>query len=279
MIHVGLTTYERESYLQITARSLSISERSLNWSLHVYDDASPALTADRLRELFPFATSLTRRTQNLGADNNQHQVMCDFLLSADTHLLFLDGDLLINPDWQHRALYVLGQGVQVLSLYNSACHETVATVLMGSERLAEKRDLGGAGTIFSREVVLAIVRDVPPSRRFDWDWSHYLNQRQVPLYSLERSAVQHIGLSGTNSSYGNVDFGLGSLPDGAFNAEECVSFLERLLLAKSAEIAAIKRWVDETEELRRTRVSSVLRRPWLIPGKAYRRLRRVLASL
>ena len=267
MIHAALTSYERESFLRITAGSLALAPPSHSWELHVYDDASPSLSIELLRGLFPQAVNVTRRPENLGADRNMREVMLDFLRSHATHLLLLDGDLLLNTDWCDRASEVLKHDVGVLSLYNSALHVTFDTVSVGAELVAIKRDLGGAGTIFARDLVQAIVENVPPSSTYDWDWSHFLTRRGIKLYALQNSAVQHIGLAGTNSINGSVDFGLGFVPDCRYNLLQCIDFIERLLLQKTIANSEQQQRIQYFESRPAAIVAKYARRPWRIPRR------------
>ena len=269
MIHAALTTYDRESFLAITASSFALIAPSPEWELHVYDDASPTLTVERIKALFPQAVNVSRRRENLGADKNMRAVMIDFLESNGSHLLLLDGDLLLNCDCFNRATDVLRHDVSVLSLYNSALHVTLGTTIVGTEVLAIKRDLGGAGTIFARCVVEEIVANVPPSSTYDWDWSRYLTRCKITLHALRDSAVQHIGLSGTNSSNGSVDFGLGFMPDSRYNLTQCLDFMERLLQQKSVANMTQQQRIEFLESRPEAYLRKYAKRPWQIPIKLF----------
>jgi hypothetical protein len=233
--------------------------------LHIYDDASQTYSAPQLQSLFRQASSVRRNPKNVGADRNQRLVMLDFLESSSTHLLFLDSDVLLNTDWFDRACAILSQHVEVVSLYNSAWHKTLDSVSVGGQDLAVKRDLGALGTIISSRLVEKIVADVPASKAFDWDWSNYLTQQGAPLYALKQSAVQHVGIEGTNADSGRVDFGLGFVPDNPHNLAHSLATTERLLLQQTNLIEKL----HTIKSLLEVRVVKYALKPWLIPRRLH----------
>lgn len=245
---IGVTTYNRPEHIESLARSLASHGDLAECFLRIHDDASTAFDVDSLRKTFPSAASVTRRAQNLGADENIRQMFVDFLESDEDVLIAVDSDLILHPDWADCIRRVLPQTDGVLSLYNSTMHSGVASNSIAGYDLVEKQDLGSAGVAFSREVMSDIIRNVPASRRYDWDWSRYLRSRDVRLLCLKNSLCQHVGIEGTNASvYGCIDFGRGFRPGTEVNAEILFQYFDELMPMLSAEIPMMAHKAESIE--------------------------------
>lgn len=211
MITIGITTYNRLDVLGKMAASLYMSDLPKRCNIRVYDDASSDYGVETLREIFPDAASIVRNKINVKSDRNIYLMYQDFLRSKDEILVNADSDLLFSENWIHEGLRLFERTNGVLSLYNSIVIDGLST----DDELLEKRYVGSAGVMLSRECVKKIINkfsvediqgDVP---FFDWRWCRYLQENGHYIFCVKNSLVQHIGFQGQNSSRMLFDYGHG----------------------------------------------------------------------
>jgi hypothetical protein len=220
---IGITTFNRRPLLQAVAHSLaqvSGLERARIW---VLDDCSQEFDADFLQRLFPQAIVFRADRNSGGADYAMHRLFGHFVQNGSGHLLNLDADLLCSSGLVDKCLQIIGacsaRAAPALaaeacrakaaepclySVFNTASHP----VLGEDGEFLLKRSVGAAGTLWEHGLLADVLQHVPPSRKFDWDWSGYLTRRGVPIRVTRRSYVQHIGRVGQNSrSFNGMDHG------------------------------------------------------------------------
>jgi hypothetical protein len=208
---IGITTFNRRPLLQAVAHSLaqvSGLERARIW---VLDDCSQEFDADFLQRLFPQAIVFRADRNSGGADYAMHRMFGHFVQNGSGHLLNLDADLLCSSGLVDKCLQIITAataqataGPCLYSVFNTASHP----VLAEDGEFLLKRSIGAAGTLWEHGLLADVLQHVPPSRKFDWDWSGYLTRRGVPIRVTRRSYVQHLGRVGQNSrSFNGMDHG------------------------------------------------------------------------
>lgn len=235
-ISIGITTYNRIEIVKRMASSLLLSNNLEKCNIRIYDDKSTEYSYSELRNIFKTAAEIIIRKENLGADRNMREMFVDFLKTEDDYLLVADSDLIFNPDWYD--FFNENSHLDVLSLYNSATHlDIIGNSNIKFNTIIEKDHIGAAGTIFKRNVIIDIIKNVPPSRSYDWDWSKYLRKKNIVLNVANRSHVQHIGIEGTNNNGSNIiDFGLNFFPGNEVNESYLIDFFQNALISKDLYI-------------------------------------------
>jgi hypothetical protein len=224
--------------LKIMAESLYASHPLPSCNIRVYDDCSTEYGIDELKAIFPAAASIKRNEQNIKADKNMYQMYANFLTSSDDYFFNADSDLLFYPDWLNSALELIQETDGILSLFNSVVHPVGKIV---NERLCVKGHIGAAGTLFTRgrlEELMDRFPDIEEIKAFDWQWSEYFYNKNIPIYCVNNSLIQHIGYAGQNSK-AFFDFGrnftLVSISQGQIINDVFEQFLTGLLEYQNKE--------------------------------------------
>jgi glycosyltransferase involved in cell wall biosynthesis len=210
---LGITTYNRRPLLEIFARSLAQVQDLKSTRVLVLDDCSQEYDADYLRRLFPQAQVFRAEQNSGGADYAMHRLFEHFVRSGDGYLLNLDADLLLSRRLVRQCQRIIEaerkaphQRPCLYSVFNTASHPAIGS----DDGFLLKRSVGAAATLWSRALLVDVLQHVPPSGRFDWDWSAYLTGRGVPIRVTPRSYVQHLGRVGQNTrSFVGMDHGEG----------------------------------------------------------------------
>ncbi|MGV3487574.1 MAG: glycosyltransferase family 2 protein [Tuberibacillus sp.] len=238
-ITIGITTFNRKEYLKRLEQSLSLVDGLESCPIRLYDDCSTELSIEEIESLFPHATDIVRRSENLGPDRNLRQMYVDFLATNDDVLVTMDSDLICRPDWIifTKKYFPLTEGV--MSLYHSRLHPPTRRLKLNGTVFYEKNHIGAAGSMMSREVIEGIIRHIPPGDSFDWAWSDFLRRKGIPMLVSRESYFQHLGVQGFHcDGISTVDVGLNFKP---------IHSLNRQFLAESRK---------ELTEIRRTHFSS-----------------------
>ena len=238
MITIGITTYNRLDLLKIMAESLYASNLTPSCNIRVYDDCGTEYGIDELRRIFPTAVSVTRNTYNLKSDKNIYQMYRDFLLSGDDYFFNADSDIIFHPDWLRISLESLQETEGVLSLFNSVAHPVNKMI---NEKFCTKSHIGSAGALFTRKRLQELISrfpDIDEIKGFDWQWSEYFCKKNIPIYCVNNSLIQHIGYAGQNSKV-FFDFGrnftLASVSQGQIINDVFEQFLTGLLESQNKE--------------------------------------------
>ena len=238
MITIGVSTYNRMDLLKIMAESLYASNPPPSCNIRIYDDCSTEYGINELKEIFPTAASIKRNEHNIKADKNMYQMYTDFLTSADDYFLNADSDLIFYSDWLNSALTLIRETAGILSLFNAVGHPADKIV---NEKLCTKKYIGAAGTLFTRtrlEELMEQFPDIDQVNGFDWQWSEYFCKKNIPIYCVNNSLIQHIGYTGQNSK-AFFDFGrnftIASVSQGQIINDVFEQFLTGLLEYQNRE--------------------------------------------
>lgn len=207
---IGITTFNRRQILEAMAQSLAQVDGLEHAHVWVLDDCSEEFDADFLRRLFPRAEVFRAFEHSGGADQAMVRLFERFVASGSGYLLNLDADLLVSRHVVDRCLRIIGSAATasrpgLFSLFNAGSHPAIGT----DGEFVLKRAVGAAGTLWSHALLGEVMRNVPVSHKFDWDWSAYLTRQGVPIRVTRESYVQHIGRIGQHSrSLATMDHGL-----------------------------------------------------------------------
>ena len=214
-ITLAIPTYNRKEIVEIT--SLSFKELS-DINIRIYDDRSSEYDLSFLKKVFPTAKEIILRNQNLKADKNMYTIYTDFLNTNDDILIQLDSDMLIGKDFFLMVSEISKNILKkeaVYSLYNSNSHEFIEEnvfKIINKEIFKLKEHTGGACVIFSKKTLEKIIKNIKIKNNdfsnYDYKWSKYLRENNIPIYVSQKSYVQHIGVGGqNNTSIKNIDIG------------------------------------------------------------------------
>lgn len=212
MIAFGLTVFNRRNLLVHSAPS--IRRLVSRCKLVVLNDGSTEFTEQDLRDLLPEA-DIHSNERNSGRADFAAVQLANMLLQQDArYLVMLDSDLMCHAGFVEALLLAMPHTDGLFSALNADSHAPCSREripLDGIENaLLQKKVIGNAGSIWTRELLAEIVREVPPSPTWDWDYSDYISASGRRIFCLERSTVQHLGFwVGQNSGRMNGVWGLG----------------------------------------------------------------------
>lgn len=188
------------------AASLYQSDLSIPHNIRIYDDNSSEFDIDELKKLFPTAASIKVNARNLKADQNTFQMYEDFLSTPDEYLFNADSDLIFKKNCLYTGLELIKRTSGILTLLNANSHPVVEEI---DDELCLKKTIGCAGTLIRRDRVEELVHHIHSqknSKSLDWQFSMHFDSKDIPIYCVKDSLVQHIGYSGQNS-FLYFDFG------------------------------------------------------------------------
>ena len=200
-ILVATPSWNRKAILSLMAESLQLSELDLlNTEYLVSDDASTEFSEADLRAMFPWATIVKHTQKHRHPLLNTHFCFDKFLEGTYTHLVILDSDMIVAPDWRARLDELLKTpDFKIGSLYHSLCHP----VYKDCGTYYIKDTAGFAGMVFTREI-LQFARSRLGSSHNDWSVCHLVGK----IFAVSKpSAVAHIGINGqwNGSNYNHID--------------------------------------------------------------------------
>ena len=249
-ITLAVATHNRKHILEKMIQSLYLTDIGSNTNIRIYDDASTDFDEDFLRKAFPDSKSITRNPVNLGPSKNMHRIFTDFIAHDDHILILTDSDLIFNREWLSIVERIIDHTDGVMSLYNSALHtDILEKIQIKNINMLNKKTIGGAGTVFKKDIIKKIVSELPPSNTYDWDCSEYLVKSGIRLLVTERSYVQHIGIVGFNSGnyFGGdrsgslCDYGINFIGGNEYNEKVQGEFFNELLQIYTKEIERFKK--------------------------------------
>jgi len=223
---LGITTFNRENQVIDLCRSINVADNISKCKIIFFDDNSEELDFKKIEENLIYKFDVKRNKKNLGADLNTYQMYSFFLNSEFDLLVNLDSDMIVNKNFYAIIIANIIHCEGILSLYNSNQHHSIQTVTYNNTDFEIKKDIGAAGTVFSKDVIREIIDNVKPSKSFDWDWSKYLVSSGRELYVTKNTYIQHLGFDGQNcKSLKKLDFGLNYEPD---TVESKIIYLKNL---------------------------------------------------
>jgi hypothetical protein len=225
---IAIPTFERESLLKhclATAAELVLPAGS---AVMVFDDASQSLDVERLMRAAGLPPLYHRGSQRLGTHGMTCHIWDNFLRGSHEHLLFLDSDMIANRSALSDGQQYLGDFDGLLTLYNSRMHPGR---LAGEDRLI-KHKVGNAGTLWTRKLSQLVLAELGSYSfaNIDDAYSDLLAGRDIPIMSVNRSRLQHLGIVGLNNRYfGDLEHGLNFRADSARQMEAIVETYDDLM--------------------------------------------------
>ena len=205
---VATPTWNRRAIVTLTAAALAASDRRPEDTDYlVTDDASTEFNEEDLKALFPWARVIRTPTRFPNHLINTYVCFSEFLKGSYSHLVILDSDMIVRPDWRSRLDDLIQTpGFRIGSLYNSLTHKP--TQDCGS--YCVKATAGFAGMVFTREVLQAFL-DLhgPTGPMVHKDHDDFAVCRFVgPVFHVSKpSVLAHIGINGlyNGSNYYTID--------------------------------------------------------------------------
>ena len=208
MILVATPTWNRRAIVTLTAAGLAASDRrSEETDYLVTDDASTEYSEEDLKALFPWARIIRAPERHSNHLMNTYVCFSEFLKGSYSHLVILDSDMIVRPDWRSRLDDLIQTpNFRIGSLYNSLTHKP--TQDCGS--YCVKPTAGFAGMVFTREVLEAfLVQHGPKGPLVHKDHDDFAVCRFVgPVFHVAKPSVfAHIGINGlyNGSDYNTID--------------------------------------------------------------------------
>ena len=224
---VAIAVHERAPLVRLCLPTVAELLLPPDSEIVVFDDASKSFDVAALIAEIGLTATLQRAAFRLGPDAMIYFVWSHFLASRHTELLFLDSDLIINPNALLQGLAHLAAFPGLLSLYNSRRHPAFGE----SGPLALKSILGNAGTLWRRDLVQQVKGALAAGQYIDDRYSRFLTANNVPLAATSKSLVQHLGIGGTNNTYlGDFDHGLNFTPDTPLQLAAIAAVYDQIML-------------------------------------------------
>ncbi len=241
---VQVPTYNRRETIGVFVESLRRSSIP-NWvRFRFVDDSSTEFTLDELQAAIPLHAEFYRNETNLGSDANIRQLILYGSSCPVPYTLLLDSDLLVSPNIWSVIESLIACNVPIITLYNSCKHESIAEKQLDGLQLVSKRTVGSAGCLIRRDIALAIINNVPPSRTYDWDWSHFLISEGIQLLATSNSYLQHIGIRGTNSIPHEFDFAVRFRAGNEFNVDKQTEMFQSVIEGKERALERCRNLVS-----------------------------------
>ena len=208
MILVATPTWNRRAIVTLTAAALQVSDRRPEDTDYlVTDDASTEFNEEDLKALFPWARVIRASQRYPNHLMNTYVCFTEFLKGTYSHLVILDSDMIVRPDWRVKLDELIQTpGFRIGSLYNSQSHRMNRDC--GS--YCVKPTAGFAGMVFTREVLEAFLEKHKPIGQFvHKDHDDFAVCRFVgPVFHVAKPSVfAHIGINGlyNGSNYHTID--------------------------------------------------------------------------
>jgi glycosyltransferase involved in cell wall biosynthesis len=202
----GIACYNRERLYYHTLESYRDSK--IETEVLIFDDASSTIDHNKTLELVPSARVFVNSFNSGRADFAMRLLMTLYLQESEAdYFLFLDSDLQLSESLKLFLPLLLRNKDHdgVFSLFNTPAHPGEPL----NETWLIKKTIGAAGAVLSRSWVNKILEHVPPSTRYDWDWSNFVWQNNKRILCTKYSYVQHLGFAvGQNSTNLLGDYGI-----------------------------------------------------------------------
>ena len=199
---VATPSWNRRAILTLTAAALAASDRRLEDTDYlITDDASTEYSEEDLKALFPCARIVRHAKKHRHPLLNTMFCFTEFLNGTYDHLVILDSDMIVSPDWRVKLdELVKTPGFRIGSLYHSNTHAVSAEY----PTYCVKGTVGFAGMVFTREIMVHIRRSLGPVHN---DWAVCDLMGRKGFFVCKPSAVAHIGINGqwNGSDYAQID--------------------------------------------------------------------------
>ena len=235
---IAIPAHERERLVRFCLATVARMERPAGSELLLIDDACRTFDPVAAAADAGLTVTLQRHGFRVGADATTWLAMTRLGSSEHSHLLFVDSDMVVNTTALSDGLALLAHYDGLLSLYNSMMHEG----LESEGEIVRKRALGNAGTLWRRDLVELVLKGLPPGAYLDDRYCTFLGERGIPVASVARSRMQHLGFEGSNNRYfGKLEHGIGFVPDEAHQTAALLSVYDDLLMRQAYFAAPSRR--------------------------------------
>jgi hypothetical protein len=225
---IAVPACERGDLLKHCLATLAEMSRPAGGEVMVFDDASRSLDVETLMQDAGLPILCYRSPRRLGASAMVCRIWEHFLRGHHEHLLFVDSDMIANTSALIDGLKYRESFDGLITLYNSWLH---AGQRDGPDRLIKRR-IGNAGTFWTRalcEFVHSQLREASLDH-IDDTYSQLLAAQQIPILSVQRSRLQHLGILGSNNRFfGELEHGLFFQPDSVRQMEAIVAIYDNLM--------------------------------------------------
>jgi hypothetical protein len=221
----GITCKNREDLYYKTLQSLFRMSPQAN--ILILDDCSEAIDHALTLSYFPKATIHYTSSPTGRADFAIHHLWELFLKYDMDYLVNIDSDMLVASNLLDQLHELVNETQGIFSLFNTNSHPAEKI----GPKWVEKKSFGSAGTVIRRDLVEQIIKQVPVSVHWDWDWCAWLKTKKIALVAVRESMAQHLGLtSGQNTSaYKMGDFGQQFIDYNGSNAASSIESLVELI--------------------------------------------------
>jgi hypothetical protein len=234
-LFIAIFTFNRSDLLSKMSESLAMVKGLSEESVFIFDDCSCEYGTEFLKGKFPYAESIITRESNIGADANVYEAMVDFIKTKKGNMVIFDSDLLFDEDVIEFIKTSIPISKGIFSVYNSCIHEPESKVKIGDIRYLVKKTIGAAGMVISKDLARSVIKEVPKTRKFDWDICSYLQSMNIPILVSEKSYVQHIGFSGHNNSYlTKYEYALNFTPNNDITQKNLLSSIENMIIIENS---------------------------------------------
>jgi glycosyltransferase involved in cell wall biosynthesis len=191
-----IPTYNRRELIELTSRYLRrIPFDPERFAFLVSDDCSTEFGLSFLREAYAALPNVTfmKTSRNAGAIGHTWTLLKLFAQSDRDKVLVLDSDLVVDENclrWIDAF-----DAEPISSLYNSRRHRVEGA----ADGYCTKADIGWAGALLGRSTVVALLDLFGPRPFDDWALSDLARQNGLKIKVATPSAVEHIGIAGSNN--------------------------------------------------------------------------------
>ena len=202
-IAVAVPTHNRIGYVQLTSSALKGGAENV-W---IFDDTSTEYSTNDLRQWYG-TEHVWQSKKHLKADAMARHILEWFLTTKYDVLVLLDSDLLVSPNWLSKLRDGLRESTGLLSVYRSGApkHKSSSCDAV----LCRQPSMGNAGTVWRRALAKRMLSEMPNrDGGFDWGWSEWCSNNNIPMEALKESAVLHIGVHGSWSHESTVEKSVG----------------------------------------------------------------------
>lgn len=204
-MNIGMTCYNRYSYLLRSIKSLFNTNFDEPTDLFIFDDASEDVRIKKLLESLGHKENL-----NVNINYNKKNIGCDpnMLLSIktafdntdDDYVITTDSDAIYNPEWYNnlkKRTLEIKEKVAGVSTFNTPSHPEIGKY---NEYLVEKESLGGFALAINRDLFEQISLNQPS---WDWTFTKIAQQQKLKMLCTKDSYAEHIGKYGVHSMQGD----------------------------------------------------------------------------
>jgi hypothetical protein len=225
---IAIPTFERESLVEHCLATAAEMVLPADSEIMAFDDASPSLDIERLMRETGLPVLCRHGAQRLGPSGMACRIWEHFIGGRHGHLLILDSDMIANRSALADGLLHRERFDGLITLYNSCNHPGRAD---GEDRLI-KRKVGNAGTLWTRPLAELVLSELVGSslEYVDDAYSDLFAARGVPIMSVYRSRLQHLGIMGVNNRFfGELEHGLFFHPDSDRQKEAILATYDDLM--------------------------------------------------